>query len=148
MRVYPDASFLVSWLYSADVNNGRARTWFSAHQTDDWIVSEWSWFESVNALRSLCLASGGPRRELVEGLRRYFKRLLRVGPFDFERVDWDDVLKDANQISTGYAARQRARAADTLHVAILEQVQPDLFVTGDRDQTLLARARGFNAVQF
>ena len=148
MRVYPDASFLVSWLYSADVNNGRARAWFRAHQGDDWIVSDWSWFESVNALRSLCLISGGPRRGLVEGLRRYFKHLLHAGPFGSERVDWKEVLRDANQISTGFAARQRARAADTLHVAILEQVQPDIFVTGDRDQAALARSRGFAAVQF
>ncbi len=148
MRVYPDASFLVSWLYSADVNNGRARRWFGTHQTDDWIISDWSWFESVNALRALCLATGGPRRDLVEGLRRYFKHLLYVGPFALERIDWDEVLKDANQISAAFAARQRARAADTLHVAILEQVQPDIFVSGDGDQIALAVARGFNAVQF
>ena len=148
MRVYADASFLVSWLYKGDPNNGKARTWFTAHQSDDWIISDWSLFESINSLRALCRASGGPRRELIEGLRRYFKHLLRAGPFQWERIDWDEVIKDANQIRAAFAARQRARAADILHVAILEQVQPDVFVSGDRDQILLARARGFNAVQF
>jgi hypothetical protein len=39
-----------------------------------------------------------------------------------------------------------ARLADTLHVAILEQVNPDVFVTGDKDQLALAKARGFHAV--
>ena len=33
--------------------------------------------------------------------------------------------------------------ADTLHVALLEQLNPDLFVTRDRDQFDLAQARGF-----
>jgi len=28
----------------------------------------------------------------------------------------------------------KARSADALHVAILEQLNPDLFVSGDRDQ--------------
>jgi len=51
MRIYADASFLVSWLYAADVNNTRARVWFTSHQTDDWLVSDWSWYESTNALR-------------------------------------------------------------------------------------------------
>jgi hypothetical protein len=111
-------------------------------------VSDWSWYELTNALRSLCLASGGPQRELVEGLRRYFKKLLRTGPFQYEPIDWNEVLSDANQISAAFAARYRARAADTLHVAILEQTQPDVFVSGDRDQVALARARGFHAVQF
>jgi hypothetical protein len=35
-----------------------------------------------------------------------------------------------------------------LHVAILEQVNPDLFVSGDNDQLALATARGFRSVRF
>jgi hypothetical protein len=42
----------------------------------------------------------------------------------------------------------KARATDTLHIAILEQVNPDLFVSGDQDQIALAKARGFQAVSF
>jgi hypothetical protein len=58
------------------------------------------------------------------------------------------VLKDAHQISAGFAARLKARSADALHVAILEQLNPDLFVSGDRDQLTLATARGFRSVRF
>ena len=43
-------------------------------------------------------------------------------------MDWDEVLKDAHQISAAFAARLKARSADVLHVAILEQLNPDLFV--------------------
>jgi hypothetical protein len=46
------------------------------------------------------------------------------------------------------AARLKARSADTLHVAILEQINPDTFVSRDKDQIALANARGFRAVSF
>jgi hypothetical protein len=84
----------------------------------------------------------------VEALRRYLNHLLRDGPFEQERVDWQEVIREANQISAAFASRLKARSADTLHVAILEQLNPDLFVSGDRDQVALAVARGFQAVYF
>jgi predicted nucleic acid-binding protein len=148
MRIYADPSFLVSWLYSADKQNRRARAWFTAHQTADWILSDWSRFETLNSLRSLCLQTNGPKPEQIEALRRYFNHLTYHGPFDYERVDWQEVMRDCNQVSTAFAGRLKARAADTLHVAILEQVNPDLFVSGDQDQIALAQARGFQAVSF
>jgi predicted nucleic acid-binding protein len=148
MRIYADASFLVSWLYSGDKQNRKARSWFTAHQNADWILSDWSRFETLNSLRGLCLQSHGPKPERIEALRRYFNHLVYHGPFDYERVDWQEALRDANQISAGFATRLKARSADTLHIAILEQINPDIFVSGDRDQVALARARGFHAVSF
>jgi len=148
MTIYPDASFLVSWLYTPDPLNAQARVWFSRHQADDFIVSDWSRFETINTLRDLCLRPHPPRRELIEALRRYFSHLLQVGPFELGAVDWDEVLKDAHQISAGFAAQLKARSADTLHVAILEQLNPDLFVSGDKDQLTLATARGFRSARF
>ncbi len=148
MRIYADPSFLVAWLYTKDANNPKARTWFSSNQAADWILSDWSRFETVNTLRSLCLRRNGPTLELAEGLRRYFNHLVHQGPFEHERVDWQEVIRDANQISAGFAARTQARSADTLHVAILEQINPDVFVSGDRAQVRLAAARGFQAISF
>jgi predicted nucleic acid-binding protein len=148
MTIYPDASFLVSWLYKPDPLNAKARVWFAHHQTDDFLISDWSRFETINTLRDLCLRPHPPKQELIEALRRYFSHLLQVGPFEFAAVDWDVVLKDAHQISAGFAARLKARSADALHVAILEQVNPDLFVSGDKDQLRLATARGFRTVSF
>jgi len=148
VRIYADSSFLVSWLYSADKQNRKARTWFSAHQSADWILSDWSRLETLNSLRSLCLQNPGPKPERMEALRRYFNHLLHHGSFDYERLDWQEVIRDCNQISAGFAARMKARSADILHVAILEQVNPDIFVSGDKDQIALAKARGFRAVSF
>jgi predicted nucleic acid-binding protein len=148
MTIYPDASFLVSWLYKPDPLNAKARLWFSRHQTDDFILSDWSRFETINTLRDLCLRPHPPRQKLIEALRRYFSHLLQVGPFELAAVDWDEVLRDAHQISAGFAPRLKVRSADVLHVAILEQLNPDLFVSGDKDQLTLATARGFRSVRF
>jgi hypothetical protein len=38
------------------------------------------------------------------------------------------------------------RSADVLHVALLEQIAPDLFLTRDGDQFALAQARGFKSL--
>jgi hypothetical protein len=57
-------------------------------------------------------------------------------------------MRDSNQVSTAFASRLKARAADTRHIAILEQINPDIFVSGDQDQIALAKARGFQAVSF
>ena len=62
-------------------------------------------------------------------------------------MDWDELLKDAHQISAGFATRLKARSPDTLHVAIVAQLNPDLFVSGDKDQLALATARGFQSVR-
>ena len=148
MTIYPDASFLVSWLYKPDPLNTQARSWFGRHQADDFLVSEWARFETVNTLRNLCLRPRPPKPELVEGLRRYFAHLLETGPFEAVAVDWDEALKDAYQISAGFSTRLKVRSADALHVAMLEQLNPDLFVSGDQDQLLLATARGFRSERF
>jgi len=136
----------VSWLYAADLNHSKAARWFAAHQADDWLVSPWSEFETVNTLRSLCLRRPAPAPELVERLRRYFKHLFRQGPLVREGMDWIEALKDAHQISAALATQMHARAADTVHVAILEQMNPDAFVTCDEAQLRLAARRGFNVV--
>jgi predicted nucleic acid-binding protein len=148
MTIYPDASFLVSWLYTPDPLNAKARGWFANHQADDFLVSDWARFETINTLRDLCLRPRPPKPELIEALRRYFSHLMRVGPFEFVAVDWDEVLKDAHQVSAGFAARLKARSADALHVAILEQLNPDLVVSGDKDQLALVTARGFQSALF
>jgi len=148
MRIYPDASFLVSWLYKPDPLNPQARAWFARRQADDFLISDWARFETINTLRDLCLRPNPPKQELIEALRRYFTHLLQTGPFELAAVEWDEALRDAHQISAGFAARLKARSADVLHVAILEQLNPDLFVSGDKDQLSLATARGFRSARF
>ena len=148
MRIYPDTSFLVSWIYRPDVHNAKAWVWFSRHKKEEWILSNWSRFETVNTLRNLCIRTGGPKPEAVEASRRYFRHLLQHGPFSEERVDWPEVIRDCNQISSALAWKIPARSADVLHVAIIEQINPDIFVSADGDQLALAKARGFQTASF
>ncbi|HWX19743.1 MAG TPA: PIN domain-containing protein [Candidatus Binatia bacterium] len=148
MRIYPDTSFLVAWLYSQDARNHKARLWFAGHPNNDWVLSDWSRFETVNSLRNLCTRTSGPRPEVAEALRRFLNRLLIRGPFEQDRVDWQEVIREANQISAAFGSRMKARSADTLHLAIIEQIDPDLFLSGDKDQLALAAARGFNVADF
>jgi hypothetical protein len=61
-------------------------------------------------------------------------------------VDWLEALKDAHEITSSFAMLTPTRSADTLHVAILEQLHPDVFVTFDKDQSMLAINRGFHTV--
>ena len=146
MTIYPDASLLVSFLYGKDTQHPKARRWYAAHQTDRWLISPWTEFETINSLRSLCLRSGGPSPDTAEALRRWFKHLFVQGPFYRERVEWTQVIVDAHQISASLATTHKARSADALHVAILEQANPDMFVSMDADQVALALRRGFRAV--
>jgi predicted nucleic acid-binding protein len=146
MTVYPDTSFLVSWLYPRDVNHAKAARWFATRQSENWIVSPWAEFETINTLRGLVLQNPGPRAAAMEARRRYFKHLFRAGPLEREEVDWEEVFKDAHQISASSAMRIKARSADVLHVAILEQIHADVFVTFDKEQAVLATSRGFHTV--
>src|SRR5437867_12831061 len=148
MTIYADTSFLVSWLYGKDTQHNKARQWFAANSLENWMVSPWSEFETINSLRSLCLRTPGPTPELAEALRRLFKRIVQTGRLERLEIDWDLVLRDAAQISAAHAAAIKCRAADILHVAILEQLNPDMFVSGDSDQVALATARGFRAQAF
>ena len=143
MTIYADTSFLVSYLYPGDAQHARARGFFRQQSGADWITSSWSRFETINTLRQLCLQRPGPDRKVIEAIRLLFKHWHRKGPFQLESLGLDDALVDCAKISAGFGATLRMRSADTLHVALLEQLNPDLFVTRDRDQFDLAQARGF-----
>jgi predicted nucleic acid-binding protein len=128
------------------VNHAKARGWFAPRQGADWVVSPWTEFETVNTLRSLVLQTKGPTAASMEARRRYFKHLFVAGPLERQSIDWTEALKDVHQVSAALASRTQCRSSDALHVAILEQVNPDLFVTFDGKQAALATHRGFQAV--
>jgi predicted nucleic acid-binding protein len=148
MTVYPDSSFLVSWLASWDKHHASARAWYIAHARDRWLISPWAEFETINSLRQLCLRPNGPSPNRIEAIRAYFRHLFQAGPLDRRAVDWLAVMAGCHEISFACAARMRARAADTIHVAMLDLILPDVFVSGDSDQLALAQARGFNCEDF
>jgi predicted nucleic acid-binding protein len=144
LRIYADTSFLVSWIYKGDAGHSAARRAFAKHNTQDWLTTEWSQFETVNSLRQLCL--GGLRPPTAEGLVRFFKRLHHAGPFQLAESVCEEAFRESRQLSAAYGNNIRMRSADVIHVALLEQINPDLFITRDNDQFALAKARGFQCL--
>ncbi len=145
MKIYADTSFLVSLLYPGDARHKAARVFYAARLQDEWLISEWSLFETVNSLRQLCLRNHGPKPPTAEAIRRLFKSWHERGPFLRVKTDTDEAMTECQQLSALHAATLKMRSADVLHVALLEQINPDLFVTRDQDQHDLAAARGFRA---
>ncbi len=66
-----------------------------------------------------------------------------AGPFELVDVHLEDAVRECHQISAAYGTEIRMRSADVLHVALLDQINADLFVTRDRDQHATALRRGF-----
>jgi predicted nucleic acid-binding protein len=145
MRIYADTSFLVSLLYPHDAGHAAAMAVFKKNYGDEWVTSEWTQFETSNSLRQLCVQYPRLNPDVPEALRRYFKHLHKSGPFSLEPIDWSELLKDSHQISVACGNAITARSADLLHVAVLEQITVDLFVTRDKKQHELAIARAFTS---
>ena len=145
MRIYADSSFLVSRLYPPDKGYAAAQLFFSQHARATWLTSGWSQFETANSLRQLCRAPAGPSAIVVEAIRRLFKRWHERGPFEAVEVQMEEAVQECQQLSAAHATALQMRSADVLHVALLEQINPDLFVTRDAAQYELALQRAFPA---
>ncbi len=144
MRIYADSSFLVSFLYSPDTGHASARQAFQKNGGDVWLTSDWSRFETMNSLRQICLNGWEPAD--AEAIIRLFKQLHRIGPFEPVDTRMDEAAQECAQLSAAHGSRLRMRSADVLHVALLEQITPDIFLTRDKDQFALAKSRAFPAV--
>ena len=140
MKIYADTSFLVSLLYGADTGHSEARRTFNRYATDDWLTSEWSRFETVNSLRQLCRRGWDATR--AEATVRLFKHWHRFGPFERTQPSLDEAMAECQILSAAHAASMTMRGADLLHVALLDQLAPDLFLTRDQQQFALAQTAG------
>ncbi len=145
LKIYPDTSFLVALLYKPDRRHETVRQLFKANHAAEWITSPWTLFETANALRQLSLANNGPDAGTMEAARRMLKHWHVRGNFQTASILWDEAMDECQRLSAAYATKGRMRAADVLHVAILDQVEHDLFVTGDKDQHALAISHGYNS---
>lgn len=146
MKIYADTSFLVSLLYPGDKKHGAAFAFFAQRQGEEWQTTEWSVFETLNTLRQLCLPQPGAQPHAIEAIRRLFKHWHRNGAFTRTEVDLPAALAEAQQLSSAHGNSLRMRSADVLHVAMMGELNPDLFITRDKDQHTLAVAAGVNSV--
>jgi predicted nucleic acid-binding protein len=145
VRIYADTSFLVELLYKGATHHITTRQFFTRHAEAEWITTEWLQFEVSNTLRQLCLYQPGIKPAQAEALRRLLKHWHARGNFVFEETNLSEAVKEAMQLSAATATKLRMRSADVLHVALLEQINPDLFVTRDKDQYKLAVSRALKS---
>ena len=138
MQIYADTSFLVAWLYPGHKHHATTRAFGAAKVQDDWFTSQWSRFETLNSLRQQCREPGGPKPPMAEALRRLFKHWHRAGPFVEWDADWEAADRECNRISATFATSAQMRTADAIHLGMIEELQPDLFVTRDKAQHALA----------
>jgi predicted nucleic acid-binding protein len=143
LKIYADTSFLVALLYRPDRRHPAVRQCFQNQTGAEWVNSSWSLFETANTLRQLSLSRPGPAASTMEACRRLLKHWHDRGSFRTASVQIEDALFECQRLSAAYATGMRMRAADVLHVALLEQIEHDLFVTGDHDQHALAKAHGY-----
>lgn len=145
MRIYADTSFLVELLYPGARQHASTRKFYLSQPNAEWITSDWSQFETINAIRQLCMQNPGIKTELAESLRRLFKHWHRHSNFTHADTNSAEAISEAQETSAAHGTKLRMRSADALHVALLEQIEHDLFVTRDKDQFALAMKRAFNA---
>lgn len=143
MRIYADTSFVVALLCRTDKAHPATRSFFLANASDEWLTSSWSLFETRNAIRQLCLMPAGISPEQAESVLRLFRHWHQRGIFKAVATNLSEAANEAQQLSATHATSLRMRSADVLHIALLEQINPDLFVTRDKDQHALALARAF-----
>ena len=101
MTIYPDASFLVSWLYKPDPLNAKARVWFAQHQADDFLISDWSRFETIKHIAGFVFAATSAQARIDRGLEALFLSFAASRPLELTAVDWDVVLKDVTKSARG-----------------------------------------------
>jgi predicted nucleic acid-binding protein len=144
VRIYSDTSFLVSVLNDNEVNHASSLSFFLQHLQADWLISSWLQFEANNSVRQLVLQKVRSK-EKAEASRRLLKNWNKRGLIQFEETDLSEAVIEAEQISAAEGTNLQMRSADVLHVALLEQINPDLFVTRDKAQHKLAVARAFKS---
>jgi predicted nucleic acid-binding protein len=74
-----------------------------------------------------------------------FEQHLAAGVLGFLEINYDEVFDVALELSKKLGTTQPVRAADLLHVAMME-LGFDHFVTGDRQQHEFALAAGYTSI--
>jgi predicted nucleic acid-binding protein len=139
---FADTSFLCA-LYREQDNSPLADQYMS--RSEDVIVSElvlWEFRQSTRLQVSLFRndrTKGIPQSEADEMLRK-LEANLAASAFEVARIDWVEVLKEAEKISAQHTISGGYRAMDILHVATALQLNIGHFLTFDKKQRKLVEA--------
>lgn len=147
MTYFPDTSFLCS-IYRQQVFSSRAIDLMSS--LEDYLpVSSLVLFEFRQSVR---LQAGLHRQDHTRGFNSYQAQgMLRDLQTDIARgviavvpVDWADVHRIAEELSSKFTESKGHRFADILHVATALHLGVADFLTFDKKQKKLAESEGMN----
>lgn len=145
MTAYPDTSFLCS-LYRLQDHSPKAAGWMQS-RVGPLPVSSFLLLEFRQSIRfqtrlfSLDRTKGYPPAEATRMLRD-LQSDLAAGVLQVTPVDWPDVHRIAEELSSKYTAQAGHRLADILHVATALHLASPAFLTFDANQKALAEAEG------
>lgn len=136
MVIYPDTSFLLA-LYTPEKETERARAYATRAKTP-FIYTPFHQLETRTALRGRVFR----RHMSQEQLRSTFRCLEEDLGDEFLRhtpLDWNHVLRKAEEIAETHLIETGARSGDLLHVASAVALHAKDFCTFDHRQSELAR---------
>lgn len=141
MVIITDTSFLFSF-YGRDTNTNRARKILQGLRTP-LTASPFNDFEFANAVR-LSAFQHILTEEIARAMLADFEADKAAGRIISGIHNLSDVLIEASRISAIHTPSGGFRAFDILHVAVANIAKADVFLTFDKDQTILAQKLGLN----
>jgi predicted nucleic acid-binding protein len=137
--IYADTSFLVA-LYINEEETETARAYMERSRTG-LAFTPFHRLELRTALRLRVFRNEVGRDFLRESFRQIDSD-LQEGILSHTRLDWNNALREAEEISASHLLHIGARSGDLLHVASAVVLDASEFCTFDERQTALARRAG------
>jgi predicted nucleic acid-binding protein len=139
LTAYADTSFIAS-LYLTDANSERATAIVERLAPPWFIITEFSRFELINALR-LRVFRGELTHTASQQAESVFESHVKEGLM-IDRLMVAEVYSAACELAQRWTHRLGTRALDVLHVASALVLEADSFHTFDGRQARLGKAAG------
>jgi predicted nucleic acid-binding protein len=145
MTAFPDTSFLFA-LYRPQDNSEAARKHYGA-MTEPLSISALLAFEFRQSMRfQAWLNAQNPRKGVpikeAEQALADLESNIAIGAVELVAVEWVDVHRIAERLSSAYTKVGGHRAIDILHVATALHLKAEELLSFDGNQRKLARAEG------
>ena len=142
---YPDTSFFFR-IYDAGVETQKAIDYVSDSK-QSLALCDLQHFEFTQAVRLRMFRYDSDRteelsRKIGTRILEEFEGDLRRNFFAFQHVDFAEILRLSESISSRYTREHGYRSLDIIHVAAALHLSAEDFLTFDKNQSTLARAEG------
>jgi predicted nucleic acid-binding protein len=137
--IYADTSFLVA-LYVDEPQSPLAQNYVEKVGAG-LVFTPFHRLELRTALR-LRVFRGEITTEFLKNTFRMLEADMRNGAFEHAPLNWNETLREAEEIGAAHVAQTGARSGDVLHVASALVLDATEFCTFDQHQAVLAKRAG------